>query len=425
MRTFPLDRIKKEIDWCVKHKIEYVYCADSNFGLFDRDEEIVDYAIEKNKQYGYPKKWRATFAKNTTEKVFRINQKINAQGMSKGATLSFQSLNPDTLNIIGRKNIKLSVFEKLLQKYIENHIPTYTEIIMGLPGETYETFCEGISTLLKSGQHKSLNIYACELLPNSPMGQSEFIEKYKIKTIRTPIQRVYTTPEDNGISEYDKYIVSTSTLTLEKWKRCYLFSYIVQCFHSIGLTRYIAIYLYQSKNIEYDYFYNRLMDYLLEHPDTVGGRILQKTISIIDKAVEDDTVSFQFYNEEFGNVFWPLEEGSYLEILVNINDFYKQLKDFLIQFNVDEEILKNLIRYQYEITKKPSDRTHVVNFDYDFPSYFKNNEYIKGVDLKRKSVAVKVEIQDEFENWEDFAKRIIWYGRKNDAQHYEREFVSG
>ena len=40
-----MERIKAEMDWIAEHKIEYVYCADGNFGLFDRDEEIAEYII--------------------------------------------------------------------------------------------------------------------------------------------------------------------------------------------------------------------------------------------------------------------------------------------------------------------------------------------------------------------------------------------
>lgn len=424
MRVFPIDRVKSEINWCVEHEIEYVYCADSNYGLFNRDEEIVDYAIQQNKKFGYPHKWRATFAKNTTEKVFRINQKINDQGMSKGATLSFQSLNPNTLNIIGRKNIKLDFFTKLLNQYVESHIPTYTEIIMGLPGETYETFCEGISTLLKCGQHKSMNIYACELLPNSPMGQIDFIDKYKIKTIRTPIQRNYTAPNNTDIQEYDRFIVENSSLPFEKWKQCYLFAYVIQCFHSIGLTRYISMYLYYSKNLEYDIFYREMIKYLTNNPETVGGKAILRVQKIVDKAVSDDSVGFQYLDEKFGNVYWPLEEGSYLEILSDLEKFYNELKDFLIEYENNSEILTDLIKYQYEITKKPFDKSHTVKFSYDLPKYFKHVSDTENIKLEKNSVSVKVEVKNEFDDWKDFAKKVIWYGRKNDAQHYEKEFIT-
>ena len=54
VRLFPMERIKAEMDWIADHGIEYVYCADGNFGLFDRDEEIAEYIIELKKKTGFP-----------------------------------------------------------------------------------------------------------------------------------------------------------------------------------------------------------------------------------------------------------------------------------------------------------------------------------------------------------------------------------
>ena len=46
-------------------------------------------------------------------------------------------------------------------------------------GETYESFCNGVDLLIENGQHYAINIYPCELLPNSEMGQKEYKEKLK------------------------------------------------------------------------------------------------------------------------------------------------------------------------------------------------------------------------------------------------------
>ena len=45
MRFFPLEKVKAEIQWLSDNKITYCFCADSNFGMFDRDEEIAEYII--------------------------------------------------------------------------------------------------------------------------------------------------------------------------------------------------------------------------------------------------------------------------------------------------------------------------------------------------------------------------------------------
>ena len=63
---------------------------------------------------------------------------------SIGATLSFQSFNKDVLHNIGRTNMSHDMFKKIYAKYRESGTRTYSELILGLPGETYRSFISGI-----------------------------------------------------------------------------------------------------------------------------------------------------------------------------------------------------------------------------------------------------------------------------------------
>ena len=86
-----------------------------------------------------------------------------------------------TARNIGRKNLTMEHFASLMKKYNEAGIPTYSELILGLPAETKESFCKGICKLLENGQHNSVSVYHCEVLPNSELAQPEYIEKHKIE----------------------------------------------------------------------------------------------------------------------------------------------------------------------------------------------------------------------------------------------------
>ncbi|MBR3620202.1 MAG: radical SAM protein, partial [Clostridia bacterium] len=173
VRLYNMELVKKEIDWFSENRIEYVYAADANFGLFPRDEEIIDYIIQKHSENGYPQKFQATYSKNNPEVVFRINKRLHEAGMRKGATLSLQSMNEGVLKNIGRENMPLDNYKKLMGMYNTEGIAAYSEIIIGLPGETYDTMKEGIETLLECGQHSSINFFNCELLKNSIMGSPD------------------------------------------------------------------------------------------------------------------------------------------------------------------------------------------------------------------------------------------------------------
>ena len=59
--------------------------------------------------------------------------------------------------------------------------PGTLELIIGNPGETLDSWKDGITKILEAGQHNSITIWNCQVLKNSEMNQPEYIEKYGIE----------------------------------------------------------------------------------------------------------------------------------------------------------------------------------------------------------------------------------------------------
>ena len=423
LRQFSMERVKAEIDWFSEHKIDLIFGADSNFGILERDEEIIDYMIEKKKKTGYPRKFRVAYTKNTGERVFGINRKLNIEGMCKGATLSFQSMNKKTLEAVGRKNVPINYFSKLMESYHAENIPTYSEIILGLPEETYETFCDGIDQLLNSGQHTSLSIYLCELLPNSAMGQKEYMERYEIKLADTILNQYHCLPETEGIIERSKIVIGTSVLSFEEWKKMYLFSLVIQTFHCLGLTRYIAMYLHYEYDMKYQNFYQDVLDWCIQNPSTVVGNAFKKMYTIFEQFIEGK-VPLTYTDERFGATVWPLEEAWYLEIVYNAKEFYKELGEFLkasYSEIMSQEMCEQLLKYQETITYTPCYKEKEIELKYVFYEYFASIMSGEYKPLKRESHIYKTKIDKQVNSWDEFAVEIVWYGRKGGKNHLRLE----
>ncbi|MBN8217045.1 MAG: cobalamin-dependent protein [Spirochaetes bacterium] len=112
-RFFSMDRIRAQVEWIARNKIEYVFNADSNFGMLPRDMDIAVVLVETKKKFGFPQKFRSCYGKNSDEKIFRISKLLSESEMLKSVTLARQSNDEQTLENIGRKNIKLSTFQSL------------------------------------------------------------------------------------------------------------------------------------------------------------------------------------------------------------------------------------------------------------------------------------------------------------------------
>ncbi len=174
VRFFSEEKILAELGWFSAHNISAFGCADANFGMFERDEKFVDEMVRLKKEQGVFSMLQASYAKNSNDRVFSITQKLNDCGMNKGATLSFQSLSEPALANVNRKNISVDTFTALLNRYNQAGIATYTELILGLPGETPEQLKESCQLSLRLDHGNFIhNFNHYEILP-----LSEFYKEY-------------------------------------------------------------------------------------------------------------------------------------------------------------------------------------------------------------------------------------------------------
>jgi radical SAM superfamily enzyme YgiQ (UPF0313 family) len=418
IRLFPLERVYQEIEWIAAHEMDYCVCSDSNFGMFERDELIADKLIEMKKATGYPHKLQVSAAKADIPTVFAINKKLNEWGISKGATISFQTLSPAALKNIGRKNITLKRFTELMSEYNKNGIPTFTDLILGLPGETYESFCQGICKLLQAGQHTSIYVYSCSVLTNTALWQEDFIKKHGIKTIDVPFAQYHCdSSTEEEIVETIREIISTNTLDKESFVRAKLFSLCVQSFHCFGLLQCFAMYLAHEKEVLYSTFYNDLLMWFDEKIGTLSGNIFQRLKNKLVKYSNGEE-SMTDVNQIFGNIYWPFEEIAYLEIVYNFDEFYREIEDFLSQYGIETEVYQGIMKYQQSIIKMPGKNKFQVNLDYDFYTYFfgiLSNSYNK---LKKVSNVLTIKGNHIPDNWKDYSKKIVWFGRKGEKNLY-------
>lgn len=415
VRKFDLEKVYNELEWLARHKIEYVYCADANFGLFDRDMDITDKFIELKNKYGYPKKLKVNFTKNRCEFVGDISRKLSENDMGKSQTLSFQSVDSTVLSIIGRKNINLAHFRRLLAMYAKAGIPTYSELILGLPGETYGSFTEGLCTLIENGQHKSINVYPCELLPNSKLGSKDFIEKYKITTTRLPFLQFHCEKETSGITEYSNLITSTSSMSREDWVNSYFFATLIQSFHCLDITREAAIYMRENKNIPYSVFYKKLLDFV----NASSESSLKNIFTRIKKHLNGVSLAenpIGFYDERFGKISYEPDEHMFLSCVYESDSIYKEINAFLNTLLPKEEA-EILTDYHKAILNLPCKDDFTMSFPWDLPGFFDAVEKGENAVLVKKLTAVAFSSPCKTASWEQYARECVWYGRRNEGMH--------
>ena len=331
--------------------------------------------------------------------------------MSKGATLSFQSMDETVLNNINRQNMPLSKFKELMRMYNESGIPTYSEIILGLPGETYTSFKEGLEQLLEYGQHMAITFFNCEVLNNARMNDADYLQQFGIKSSRMEQYQYHTEAFKESVREYSNIVTSTDSMPEPDWIDSNVIGVFVRAFHNLGIFQCYAIYLHKELNIRYTDFYEQFIAFCAANPDTVGGKILTWLRAKFQSVIAGNG-SLTYKDKAFGKLQWPLEEACFLMVIKDLERFRAETDDFVASFFKDKAVFEDLKDYQQTVVKTPLSQPVTITFCHDWYRYFRTvyiNDYAP---LEKGTFTMTFNPGEIRRELPEFAIHTIWYGRR-------------
>lgn len=262
VKKFNLEKISAELAWLVDKPIAYIYIADANFGMYkQRDIEIAK-LLRTAVDNPTVELVSVQAAKNNTEIAFQIGQILGPK--YTGVTVSVQSMNDETLSLIKRKNMPTNNIAQLLDLAVKYNVPTYTEMILGMPHETKESWCQGMTDLLEIGQHNSIEMWFTQLLENSELAQPESRKLYGIKSIKSKNYiSMRGSLDKDGILEETEIVCETNTMSTADMIESYMYGWMIVQLHIPGYSQIISKYLRYAQNISYREFYDSLLPAIL------------------------------------------------------------------------------------------------------------------------------------------------------------------
>jgi radical SAM superfamily enzyme YgiQ (UPF0313 family) len=273
IKKFPIPKVLQELTWMSERQIDYVTIADANFGVFtDRDMEVTEKLVDLQNQYGYPKVVDATWYKNSSDEILEIVKKFISSGFNRGLTLSVLSMDMDVLKEIKRRNMEMSDLKMIFEKCNREGIPSYTELILGLPKETYESWKAGLCEVIKAGQHNAIESWLAQMLENAHMNLPSEIEKHGITTVVVE-NYVSGFEEEDNIFEKVNLVTGTKYMPTPKFIDSWLYAWVINNFHNYGWSQAIARLIYEKNGIEYEQTYDMLFQACLEDEGVVGQLI--------------------------------------------------------------------------------------------------------------------------------------------------------
>ncbi len=210
VRPFNTQTVLEELRYIslkTKNPLKALYIADGNFGILKRDATIAQAIKEMNTRDGSHRNIYVFFAKNMNKRVMRIAETLKEL---TDVAMSKQTLNPDVLEIIGRKNIPDKEYDLAVHELKESGVRTFCELIYGLPGESSESFLRGLEKMYQAGV--TCAIYPLLLIKGSRINSGAFRKDHEIKSAFRIMPRYMGTYGDINSLEYEEILISHSRL---------------------------------------------------------------------------------------------------------------------------------------------------------------------------------------------------------------------
>ena len=410
VKKFNLERVFHELEWIGKNSCDFVSLTDANFGIFpERDSLIADKLIAVQKEYDNPKAYTIAWAKNQKREVVEIVRKLIYEGGSKmGLNLSVQSMDDDVLDIIKRKNLEMNKIQEVFELCEEFNIPLYTELILGLPGESLTTWKQNFYKLFKAGNHTGITVYQAQLLENAEMNLLQR-KLYRLEG-RIVYDYLVGTYNEHELKEGIEVIVSTKDMPRDDMVEAQVFSWFMNTFHINGITNFISRYLHKQ-GTEYELFYGKLLEHVQIDPwfNSEIDRIKEHYRRWTDNGLIDHDpiqgMEIHGWNLIHSTMINLHGQGQHKHVFEVVEDFMRD------NFELDEDILQELLTIQKTFVvnhSRISEYPLIVESKLDILGYIQHN-----TDL---NVPSKYEFdfpEDKTMSLQRFCEQIFFARRRN------------
>jgi radical SAM superfamily enzyme YgiQ (UPF0313 family) len=430
--VFEQDSLERQIEWFADHRIEFVFCCDANFGIKKRDVDLARVVAETKKRTGYPVALSVQNTKNATDRAYETQKILSDAGLNKGVALSMQSLDETTLGFIKRGNISLDTYFELQSRFARDNVETFSDIILGMPGETYDTLLDGVDALIRSGQHNRVQFNNLSILPNAEMADPAYRERFGLVTVRSKIINIHgeRIELEDDVPEWQELVVATASMPAADWRRTRAVSWMIALLHFDKLLQIPLILAHETAGLGYREMIDAFMSVSADrHPTLAGIRdyFIEQARVIQYGGTEFD------YSADWLGIHWPQDEYAYVKLTAEnrFPDFYIEAQDVLTDLlggaGLEAEcgVIEEAVRVNHALLKQPGRLDDIeVEFEYNIMDFYHGIRCGKPLPLERRPATIRVERSTKiYEDFQDWCREVVWWGNKKGAYLYTNTVV--
>jgi hypothetical protein len=428
---FGFDRLRGELEWFAGREVKYIFVCDANFGIQKRDVDIAEAVAEIRRRTGFPHGFSVQNTKNATERAYQTQKILADAKLNKGVALSMQSLDPATLKNIKRDNISLETYFELARRFAADNVETYSDIILGLPGETYHSFCSGVDKLIRLGQHNRVQFNNLTILPNAEMGNPDYLKKFGMVTVRSEIINIHGIREEmhDDVPEVQDLVISTDSLPPEDWRKTRAFGWMAAFLHFDKLLQLPMMVACELGGLAY----RDIIDAFL-----TASQEQYPVISSVRDFFDSEARSMQqggpeyVYAKQWLGIYWPADEYMFIKLTAEakLQKFYQEAEPLLMglletvaadrPWPLVEDAVKEAIRLNAALISQP-----FVLDDLRIATRYNILEFCDGlrkgdpVALREMPSHVLIErSRSRYCDILDWCREVVWWGNKKGAYLY-------
>jgi len=358
------NKITSELEYIAKNhnKQKMMFVADSNFLMFKENIDVCNTLAELKKKYNWPTFIGSSTGKNRQELVLKGAEILDGD---IALSASVQHLDEEVLKNIKRNNISIDDIIKIGTDGAKHGVPTYSEVIASLPGDTLEKYFLCLKDLVLTGID-IIRTHTLLMIKGSELYSVENRKKYGFRTkFRATAKSfgAYKFDDANTILsvEEEEIVTETSTLSFDDYIECRRLQISMQIFYNDDLFHELHNVL---KMMDVS-----IWDWMMEchnNPNTYN----KGTKTLIDSYMSDVKVelfeSSEMLQEDFKRnyeLYINGEKGSNVTFKHKALLFKEFIADILdYGFNQAEHIMRRVDNKRYNEYKDYLDEMKMVNF---------------------------------------------------------------
>ena len=307
VNQFSIQRTEDELNYIgtrIPKNKNLLYISDLNFGMYPKDIKICDIISQIQQNYGYPQRIILSTGKNKKERIIDSIKRLHG---ALRFLIAVQSTDNTVLTNIKRDNISVDHMMALAPAIKNENLRTSSEVIVALPGDTYETNVNTIKHLLRA-QIDDIHIYTLILFKGAELDTLQERKKWGFKTKFRVLPKDFTTLcSGKKVLEIEEVVIATNTLSFDEYVKIRVLAFLLSV-TNIGII-YDAIlkYIQQKKIGVFELIERMSKNYDTENINSIIDSYKKSTINElwdspeeIEKYYQDDENYAKLLDEQEG-----------------------------------------------------------------------------------------------------------------------------